>query len=301
MPNFAFTFLGPTMNPICKLVDAQTTTLSLESQISQLALEANYLSNLSQGLKKILPSLVQKVKESLGMVSSTAPSDTVNGSSNFNLMSKQKEALQKMKALDFLVFAEVLVQVPENFKGNLHDYVVLLNNLSPKVYQEVNNLLGEYNVILSSFINNREVQTGLKTHEALFRRIQGARSEREKMMRKFFPKVDGKSRQPLKTIMHRGAELETVFKEVNKLKGTHQKQNLVQLQSMVQQSTDMLGIILKNIQDNPSTVVGPEATLDVAQGAYEVAKEIEHVAAFHYQVMTVLQTADLLVEVVMTA
>lgn len=270
-----------------------TPTLSLESQMNQLALEAGFLTNLSQGLKKIIPSLLEKIRGATDMVDHAAEADTASQPvSNANLTPRQKEAIQKVRALDFLVFAQMPVQVPENFKGKIHDYIVTLNSLSPKVYSGVITLLGEYNAILSSFINNSEMQTGLKTHQALFRGIQGTRAQREKLIKHFFPKIDGKSKQPLKEIVARSSDLPSLFQDTNKLRTDHKKQNLQQINAAVQQSVDMLGIILKNLQEHKDSKVGPEATMDVASGAYEVAKEVEHLAAFHYQVITALASVE---------
>lgn len=267
--------------------------LAVEQQLEQLALESGFLSNLSQGLKKIIPSLLDKLHDAVGMLagatSEVAPPTT---STIANLTSIQKQALQKMKALDFLVFAETPVQVPENFYGDLHSYLQTLNGMASKVYSGVIALLGEYNVILSSFINNREVQTGLKTHEALFRGVQGAREQREKVIHHFFPKATGKSRLPLRMIMKRGAELEPTFREANKLRGEHGKQNLAQVNAMVQQSVDLLKIVLSQLQNSPNNNVSPEATMDVSKGAYQIAKEVEHLAAFHFQLVTALKSVD---------
>ena len=275
------------------------TSLAVEQQLEHLALEAGFLSNLSQGLRKIIPSLLEKLQGSVTMLAGVVAEDSAATIGNTQLTAKQKETLAKLKALDFLVFAETPVQVPENFKGNLHSYLVTLNNLSPKVYSGVNALLGEYNVILSTFINNKEIQTSLKTHQALFRGVQGAREQREKMIHHYFPKTTGVSRLPLKQVLSKAGEVEHTFKESNKLRGDSSKRNLTQLNDMVQQATDMLKVVLKQIEDNPNNKIGPEATMDISRGAYEIAKEIEHVAGFHYQVMVAIKSSDNLTTVVL--
>lgn len=286
------------MKHISNWTDGQCR-ISIERQLDQLALESGFLSNLSQGLRKIIPSLLDKLQGSVSMLSGVMSEDKTATVGTSQLTPRQKETLLKVKALDFLVFAEVPIQVPENFKGNFHSYLQALNGLSPKVYGGVSTLLGEYNAILSSFVNNREVQTGLKTHEALFRGVQGARDHREKIIRHYFPKTTGKSRLPLKEVLAKAGEFESTFRESNKLQGDHVRQNLTQINSMVQQATDLLKIVLKQVEENQNGKVSPEATMDISRGAYEVAKEVEHLASFHYQVMVALTTSDLLCSVVL--
>lgn len=279
------------MKTIANWVDT-TRHLAVEQQLEHLSLESGFLSNLSQGLRKIIPSLLEALQGSVSLLAGVVAEDTPQTTNTSQLTARQKETLSKLKALDFLVFAETPVQVPENFKGNLHSYLVTLNGLSPKVYSGVNALLGEYNVILSTFVNNKEVHTGLKTHQALFRGVQGAREHREKVIQHYFPKTTGVSRLPLKQVLTKAGEFESTFKEVNKLSTDHSRQNLTQLNAMVAQATDMLKIVLKQIEDHPNDKIGPEATMDISKGAYEIAKEIEHLAGFHYQVMVAIKTVD---------
>lgn len=260
-----------------------TPAKSLDLQLEHLALEASVSFNMAGGLKSIIPGLLDQISTVSSVINNFLASDKQT-ESKINLTADQKLAVQKLKAVSLLNYGDIGVMTPENFKGNLHQYVVALLTLSPKVYGSINELLGEYNGILSSFITNREDKTTLKTHEAFFRRIQRARIERENAIKHFFPKVTGKSRLPMKEVLSRVAEFETLLVDINKLSHTQQNQNLGQVSNMVQQSTDLLNIIHKSIKEDTKMVVGPEATMNISKGAFEVAKEVEHLATYHYQV-----------------
>lgn len=283
------------MASIAKYLAPEDLCLALESNLQRMSLEFQFGDNFVNSLREVIPGLTAKID-----LAKTTVSEFFNAGQQYEetLSKKQRKVVDKLKELDFLNFGELLITVPENFKGSLTDYVELLVAVAPKTYAEINALLGEYNAILSSFVTNKTDKTALRTHEALFRGIQRSRADREKALNLFFPRVTGKSKQRIKDVVQRFADVETLFKVSSKLTAIQTTQNLNLIQASVQQSVDLLNLILTSIESKETVVIGPEAAQNISAGAYEVAKEVEHLSVLYFNIMTALAAVDSLANVV---
>lgn len=286
-------FQGTRMSLIASYFDGQSGEVSLEAHIERLSLEFQVLNNLTDNLKKILPDFTDKLEFFLPTISgflNTSSADTVK------LSSKHKATVAKAKQCSFLNYGNMMVTVPENFNGNLPAYLNTLLELTPDTYGKIHQLLGDYNGILSSFITNKEDKTAIKTHTDFFLKIQVARTNRESKLKHFFPTVNGRSKVRLKDVISRMADVDDLFIASTKLTTVQNKQNLQQVDTELRGSIDLLKIIIGNINNKQTTSISPEAAMNISKGAYEVAKEVEHLSVFYYKVIIALKAVDSLAD-----
>ena len=275
-----------------KLIYADTTSISLESQLERLALEADVISNVIATFKSILPNLVSKINETV----------EYKETNEINMSQLAKEASvsfasldKKLKYANYLNFSKTLVSVPEGFKGNLLEFIILLNKSTPIVYTTGKELLSEYKTNLSTFITNKEDKISLKDNTPFFNKLKATRTNILDEINKFFTTNNGLSKQYLKDTIDRFNDLEKLVVEVKNLDKKHVAESMKDMHVHVKECTDLLNIIIDQIDKEGTSKVSGPAAVNISQGAYEVAKYVEFMAAYRYKTMQAIYTVDKLI------
>lgn len=129
--------------------------ISLEHELQRMALEANFIQNLlAEQFNALLPTIATKLNDHTQL---------------FRARLFEKPRVKELyiafdstkavtKQLSFANYENVLVSIPEGFKGNYQDYLKLLITLHQTVYKEANTVLSEYNSMLSYLITNKDAK-----------------------------------------------------------------------------------------------------------------------------------------------
>lgn len=268
-----------------------TSTLSLESQMSRLALESEVINNVASTFTVTVPLLVNKL---LTQFTSLTSKDTV------------KEEVQAVKLVfgklkvklpyaSFLNQSKTLVSVPEGFQGNLLDYIKTLSNMSQELFQEANKSLGEYNFVLSAFITNKENKISLKDHSDLFLRLKSKREKFTADMAVYFPTSSDLPKAYLGDVIHRFADLETIVHSVEQLNQQRKQQNIHDISASVKKSLDLLKIIIDDSNGSGMLQVSGAAAMNISSGAYEIGKYVELIALYRFRVEQIVTTIEKLI------
>jgi len=260
-------------------LDFDVPKISLERQLEQLAIESNVLANVIDTFRNIVPDLKTKIFEFKDRLTSSATASDKEVKHCEDLF---RHLSPKTKYANYVNYSKTLVAVPESFKGNLLQYILLLNKLAPEVYSEANKLLGEYNFVLSTFISNKETKISIKDHTDIFHKAKTARERFSLEISAFFPTNNPQSRNYLGHVIERFYDLEKILDETKKLNNTHSKQNIKNIAELVNNSCDSLDIIIRNLQTQGVSNVSGNSAKNISEGAYEVAKYVEFVSAFRY-------------------
>ena len=271
-----------------------TTTISLESQLERLALESNFLSNVIETFKDTIPSLVTKITEGAGRL--TTISFTSGASEASDIKSLTKKLTIVSAPVGFSAYKDTLVSVPEGFKGSLVDYLRTLSSLSAEVFQGANQILGEYNVVLAAFLTNKENKISLKDHTDLFHRVQKRREQLTSEISKFFPGNSDLSKAKLGSIIDRLADINEVIAGYHKLDNGHISDNLKDIAASTNKAADMLNLVIGNVESEGAGGISGVAVKNIAEGAYEIGKYVEFTAIFKYRVEQALGTVISLLE-----
>lgn len=266
-------------------------TISIESHLERLALEANVLANTIDTFKNLLPSLAAKISD----ISGTFSHSEISAQSK-NINACYSELKKKIDYVKFTEYDKTLVSVPEGFKGNLLDYIKLINKLSPEIYSEVNSILTEYSFLLSSFITNKDSKLSNKDSTAFFSKMQTHRESILKEISKFFPSDSALSKVYLTGIIGRFADLVPLVEETNKLDKKHVAQNIEDISKGVHKAVDLLNIVIKDIENGNVSNVSGGASLNISKGAYEVAKYVEFVSIFRFKTEQAITSVSKLVD-----
>lgn len=268
-------------------------TLSLESQLTRIALESEYSVNMVETFRSLIPNFAQNFHENTEQLKQFISEFMSSGD---NLTRSQKKILNGVAHMNFLSFSDMLVSVPMNFNGHFVKYAELLNYIADLAFKSENSALNEYNLILSSFLTNKEDKISLKDHTAFFKRLEQDRIELENRMSIYLPKDTGITKQKLKDVIERFADLEPLFREVQKLAGAHKQAQMQKLYADTQQTNQLLSMIIDGVRKGHITNVGPAATNNIAQGAYEVANHVRFIGTVYFTVSVFLSSMDKFVE-----
>jgi hypothetical protein len=274
----------------------KNTSISLESQLELIALESLSIVNLIDRFKNVLPNLTEAIREVTKHLTPTAESNLLKTTqSEYNHLNK------KIPHVTFADYERLVVSKPEGFNGVLIEYIIFLNILSTTVYKEMNDVLSQYNFILSSFITNKDDKLSLKDHTSFFKEVSKKRVIHSESLTKFFDPTSTNSVTYLGMMIRRFNDIGPLLSETTKLDKLYQSQNIKQLSSDVSKTVSLLDIIIKNIEEKGITNVSGNASMNISNGAYEIAKYVEFIAVLRFKTEQAIYCIEKLVTSIDTA
>lgn len=262
------------------------TGYNVDLGMRQLSMESEFIANVIETFREVIPSLAFKIKS----LTSTVVRDNDRHVA-FSYVPKNKELKEKIKHINYSLYRKTLVHTPEGFKGSFIDYVVCLNRVLPSLFASSNELLGEYNFVLSAFITNKENKTSLKDHTTLFRQAAQLRESVLAETGKFFVENDT-SKKYLGDVLERFADLDSLVSETRKLEKFHDDQNMRSIKMSIDKSVDLLDVIIKNLNSNEIGNVSGAAAKNISEGAYEIAKLVETLSIMKFRTEQIIVSVD---------
>jgi hypothetical protein len=281
------------MQKLCQAFPVSTSSISLESHLQQIAMEGNFLTNMITTFRTALPAFVSKLRDvNMAFFNKTGQAKLVP----LTLSSNDRNILDHMDMLDFLIFGDTYVMVPENFKGNLNAYAKELSRVAEAVFRMENKALQEYNMILSSFITNKDDKISIKDHTAFFTRVRNEREDLMGDLNKFFKNNNNKTRAPLRSVMQRFKDVEPFLEATTALTSTQNKASLDKIHNATNQCADLLDIIIKSMSEGKMDNISPEAANNIATGAYEIGKYVEFVSLVYFRISVLIAVGKSLLQ-----
>lgn len=268
-------------------VDAQPT-ISLESRLQRLSMEAQTAASVSDIFSGVLPGLLG-VFQDAGKVVSSMAEPAVNMA---ELVKSYLGFKPRIKLATFSNHSSILIPVPEGFQGDMLDYGKDLVKLSLTVYADTLRALEDYNVALASFISNKEDKISAKSNTEFFGRIEDRRAAANKIIAGYFPGKTDSSRIQFGQAYRRFSDLEGAVEHAKDLDQMTRKQNLSAITKLVDKITGNLDVVIRNFKlEEYQKVSGPSAE-NVARGAYEVAKMVEFLSVLRFRTDQYIATVD---------
>ena len=259
---------------------------SIKNQLEALSLEAINVANVIEVFKGVLPDLVGKIKQTLENI--PRYTDIIHKNkltSDIKLInSLNKELSDKIKLTNYVDRRELLISVPEGFKGNLVDYTILLNGLTSKIYPEANKLLTEYKFIISGFLTNKDQKISLKDYTTFFNSIKRQRENFTSDVSEFFTNNSSTSRAKLGFVINKFSDLDIIIKNVTEANIVRKDNILSDISQSTNEITKVLDTIIDRVSKGDISNISGASAKNLAEGAYEIAKYIEFVSIFNYKV-----------------
>ena len=260
------------------------TEEEIDYRMRKLALESQFLENNIETFRELLPSLSEKLKQSLSHLTSGSMA-TAFSFSNFFSSSDTVEfngIRVKLNEINYNNYRKILISVPEGFNGKFCDFVEEIAVLSPTLIAETELLLARYNTLLSIFITNKNDRQTLKDHTSLYKESETLRNKVTKRLDVFFTDKD-LSKAYLESAISRTEDLRTLSKQYASLDKLNNKKRLVGISESVKKSVELLDLIIKNTTTADIDKVSGASTANLAKGAMELAKLVEWVSVMAFR------------------
>jgi hypothetical protein len=259
----------------------------LELAMEALRIESEYISNTLDAFKNVLPGLSVKLSNLLKSSPDEELSTCVQSTK-----AAYKELDPKLTLADFMTYRKTLVSVPEGFEGNMLDYIKFLNELTANVYPEAKKIMKAYNLLLSTFITNKDSKVSIKDDTGFFKDIEKHRNQITRKLGEYFPSNSSTSKAYLGNVIDRFRDIDSLVVEVEKLDRRYVSENIGELNKQVQESVDLLNLVIADINKGGIDKVSGNASMNVSKGAYEVAKYIEFVSIFRYKTLQAMGAVE---------
>lgn len=271
---------------------SNTSDESIRNRLEGLSLEAIAISNVIDVFRGILPDLTKKISETLDTLSFYKES---NSPEIKDLLSDYKDLEKKLSLINYVEKKDLLISIPEGFKGNLVDYITLLESMSNKIYPEANKLLMSYKLILTGFLTSKDQKISLMDHTNFFNSIK---RDREGFISTLssFQTNNNASKARLTDSINKINDVDVLVKKteiINKLRNNNSIKELV---STVSEISKLLDTIIDRVSKGDVNNISGASAKNLSEGAYEVAKYIEFVAIFNFKVEQITATTIKLVK-----
>lgn len=268
------------------------SALLTESQFyHQLATEATLTDNVVDFFRTGLPSLVGKVKDFASILTFQTENEmTLDG------MDRRKE---RQLEGSFLQFRDVLIQVPEGFQGEFLPYVRDLNQLGLTLFEQADQLLSSYRFTLAALVSDKGNRTAVRDMSVQYKKASEAREAIVKQLATHFHS-DVRSRSRLVDVLPTYRDCHALIAETKALQLRVNPKQLKQIQRSVREIAETMQVLENQVSSKDVIGISPRVVSNVADGAYELARYVEQIAAYHYASLSIVGCVKQLVEKIKT-
>lgn len=259
---------------------------SYELLHDRLAVESISSPNMLELFKAFLPKTVNVVKELIPSVSSFI---NFGGKDDHYLNADRRKLLKLCEEFSYSAYSDMLITVPENFKGKLVPYFMVLLEQGKEVAQEGKRIVADFNIELAKYLSDADIRSSMSSNENYYKLVRSKRESYAKAISVFFGKTDS-SRARLGDCIERFADLVEVFQLEDKLHNTKKQQDFKSIVIEVQKCTDLLSLIQRRIEAGEFDKMSAQMAKNIAKGSYEVAKYVEYLANYGYMLEVALGT-----------
>lgn len=267
-------------------------TLMTESQVRSvtrnleyISMEASVLSNMVDTIKGIFPEMLSNLKTAFN---STEELPKIE----IKMSGEHKFIVNEIKAFPFSEYGELSTVVPEGFHGNYLDYMKVLIHSTDVLRAVPEKIIKPYYVYLSVFLSNKDAKKSTTDNEAFYKGVRAGREKLNHEIGRFFNDSDPTSKLRINKLIHNSSGIKDMFEFSELLKKQVDKVDISELNKTSRQCMDLLDIIMKQIKEGTIANVTPETTKNLANGAYEIARELEFFSVVYFRIITALSTVD---------
>lgn len=201
----------------------------------------------------------------------------------------------KLDKINYVDVKDKIVPVPQGFKGEYISYIEALLPIIKETKEHIKEVLADYTTLVSSIINNGSDKIILKDYNELYKKIQDSRIKIDNEYKKFFSGNQAVAK--VGELIGSMGQLKELNKKLEVLILSVDKQELTIMNDGVNNVHNLLNILISSIKEN-KIVVNKADTIDLSNGAYELASYLESVAMTYYSINEIInRVKDLIVTV----
>jgi hypothetical protein len=256
----------------------------LEVQRAEIALEFFKTEGAFDRLTNFLPVASRALTHIVGLLSGDAPGTNP-------LTSAQEVFLKRVTSRNYVNISQMPARVPEGLKGPLLPYLHVLVEAATYASKIVDRL-SHYTLVLGSLINEPGAQLNTQIDRKFYSALKVDRDRFTAQLTNLFVAGSTKTDSTYGAVVQRNADWRGVFEALNLVSHAINSVNKRTVNKKVEEAAHYLGIIEQKASRGELTDITPQMVSELAEGAYEVGKDVEYFVAIWYKVQAVTEAIN---------
>lgn len=249
----------------------------LNGQREQLALESSDLANnLIASVKRIFPSIM---KSFASVGAAFSPSEP-----GVPLTSNQEDFLDLISHYTYLDLAQTRTFVPEGMHSTYLDYGHTLLDASEQAVKVVDTL-NTYSTYLAMIITNKNSELSTKNNNKFYEGMESRRNTLHHGLGAHFATGKHETNTTYGKVVARNSDWKEVFALSDKISTTLNTVDRKALIQKTKETNEYMQEIIRMIDDGQLENMSPAVANEFAEGAYQIASELEFFSLTYYRGM----------------
>ncbi len=254
----------------------------LKQQRSIVALEAYTVDDLQGLVRRVFPS-IQKGMASFKNVFSSEHAIGLTG--------RQRDFLKITDKRTYPSLMPLTAFVPEGLKVSYLDYA---QALSPAVEHacQAPSVINQYAIFLAMLVSNRSAIFETQAQTKVYTALGKERDSLNKEIGKCFTPGGNKTDVKIQDVVGRNSDWPSIMTATDDMSKAMNKVDRTHLNKKVEECVELLGHIGKAIAAGEFDKVAPAVIMDLSDGAYQVAAELEFYSVMFYRLDALCKSMD---------
>jgi hypothetical protein len=209
------------------------------------------------------------------------------------LTSKQRDLLKLIQKQNYMDVMGLMISCPEGLdkSATYLDYGMALMGAVERALQ-VEATINNYTKYLAMFITNKEAKLSVTNSDRVFKEMEKDRARTLKALGTYFTPGGHDIDCMYGNVIKRNIDWGTVFGLCEKLSGAVESIKRSVLIEKINETSEMLDRIIGMIKRKEIEGITPQAMQELANGAYQVASELEFFAIMHYRTLAYVEAIN---------
>jgi hypothetical protein len=256
----------------------------LQVQRDQIALEFIAMSNPIQRITEFAPVAARAFEHMIGLLSTDAPAANP-------LTSAQAQFVKTVAGRNYLNLSQMPARVPEGLKGTYLQYLHVLSEASDYA-SKILERLSVYTVFLGTLVNEHGAELNTRFDRVRYTALREKRDDFTGMLSAIFIPGSVRAESTYGAVVQRNADWKAVFEALNLVAHQINGVNKRMVNKKVEEASTSLGIIEAKVSRGELANITPQMVSELAEGAYEMGKDVEFFVAIWYKVQAITEAIN---------
>jgi hypothetical protein len=152
--------------------------------------------------------------------------------------------------------------------------------------------LSHYTVFLGALINEHDAQLSTRFDRRYYNELRAKRDDFTRMLSGLITPGSTKADTTYGAVVQRNADWKAVFENLNLVAHQINSVNKRMVNKKVEEASHYLGIIEQKIGRGELKDITPQMVTELAEGAYEIGKDVEYFVAIWYKVQAITEALN---------
>lgn len=231
--------------------------------------------------KNMFISTAQKAGTALSFVGKEIPKEDM-----VKLNKYQEQFIKLLETTPYSEVREVRAYKPEGLKVTFLEFLDALDPEIDYVKKLETDVLHPYASFLAQIVSDNKVITSTNTNDIYYNKMQERRDKAYTVLSNCYQANSVAGTAIVKSVVDRNSDWNTLFIRANSSIERISSINRESMKKSLKQSQDYLDIIIEKIESGKLDNISPETTKQLANGAWQIGKEVEFFSTTYFRLLT---------------